>query len=183
LPNLLKSIVAMDASSCLALSALDVVAGQQAQAAMAQLLLDHERRGMHAEDLLSSGLRYKHWYIRSDARGRDLRSQIDRAQTHLQSSNVEHAMMILEGQLPHTTDEEDEDEEDEDEEDEDEDMAQSEEPSPNGRYDFCEVCDQQVLGVVWFSDSFQNPSDNRRLYSACPTCRARLGLQVFRIAI
>ena len=64
--------------------------------------------------------------------------------------------------------------EDEDTEDEDADMAQSED---NGRYDFCEVCEEQMLAVFWFSDSFQNPSDNRRLYSACPTCRSRLGLQ------
>ena len=64
--------------------------------------------------------------------------------------------------------------EDEDTEDEDADMAQSED---NGRYDFCEVCDEQMLGVVWYDEPFQNPSDNRRLYSACPTCRNRLGLR------
>ena len=75
--------------------------------------------------------------------------------------------------------EEDEDEEDEDEEDEeDEDMAQSDEPGPElARVNFCEAYDRQVPGVVWFLDPFQNPSDNRRLYSACPTCRSRLGLQ------
>ena len=49
----------MDASSCLALGALNVVAEQQARAAMAQLLLDHERKGMRAEDSLASSLRYK----------------------------------------------------------------------------------------------------------------------------
>ena len=43
----------MDASSSLALGALNVVADQQAQAAMAQLLLDHERSRMRAEDELA----------------------------------------------------------------------------------------------------------------------------------
>jgi hypothetical protein len=176
----------MDASSCLALGALNVVAGQQAQAAMAQLLLDHERNGMRAEDSLASSLRYKENMMGEVT---DLMSQIQRAEAHLQRGNVEHASMILQGQLLDTSDEEDEDEEDEEmteQEDSDDDemgevdsdMTQSDEPGPAlARVSFCEACDRQLPGVVWFLEPFQNPSDNRRLYSACPTCRNRLGLQ------
>jgi hypothetical protein len=88
---------------------------------------------------------------------------------------------------------EDEDEEDEDEENEemteqedsdddemgevDPDMTQSDEPPELARVSFCEACERQLPGVVWFLEPFQNPSDNRRLYSACPTCRNRLGLR------
>ena len=174
LKSLLKSIIAMDASSCLALGALNVVAEQQARAAMAQLLLDHERNGMRAEDSLASSLRDKEKMMGEVT---DLMSQIQRARAHLQIGNVEHASMILQGQLLDTSDEEDEDEDEEDE-DEDEDMAQSNEPDPElTRVSFCEVCERQLPGVVWYLEPFQNPSDNRRLYSACPTCRNRLGLR------
>ena len=60
----------------------------------------------------------------------------------------------------------------------DSDMTQSDEPGPAlARVSFCEACDRQLPGVVWFLEPFQNPSDNRRLYSVCPTCRNRLGLR------
>ena len=173
LKSLLKSIIAMDASSCLALGALNVVAEQQARAAMAQLLLDHERNGMRAEDSLASSLRDKE---KTTGEIMDLMSQIQRARAHLEIGNVEHASMILQGQLLDTSDEEDE--EDDEMGEVDSDMSQSDEPGPElAIVSFCEACDRQVPGVVWFLEPFENPPDNRRLYSACPTCRNRLGLR------
>ena len=122
LKSLLKSIIAMDASSCLALGALNVVAEQQARAAMAQLLLDHERKGMRAEDSLASSLRDKE---KTTGQIMDLMSQIQRARAHIEIGNVEHASMILQGQLLDTSDEEDE--EDDEMGEVDSDMSQSDE--------------------------------------------------------
>ena len=48
-----RRLVAMDAASCLAVSALQVATTQHEPAAMSQLLQDFERRSMEAEDLRS----------------------------------------------------------------------------------------------------------------------------------